>query len=69
MLQALERYRPSWVEDPLRPDAVEALDRLAAEVAVPIATGESLRAAAGSCRCSSGGRSTWSSSTSAGRAA
>jgi galactonate dehydratase len=40
ILQALTPYRPAWVEDPLRPDAVDALDRLAAEVEVPIATGE-----------------------------
>jgi galactonate dehydratase len=40
ILQALTPYRPAWVEDPLRPDAVEALGRLAGEVAVPIATGE-----------------------------
>ena len=35
ILQALAPYRPSWVEDPLRPDAVDALDRLAADVEVP----------------------------------
>jgi galactonate dehydratase len=40
ILKALTPYRPFWVEDPLRPDAVEALDRLAAEVETPIATGE-----------------------------
>jgi galactonate dehydratase len=40
ILQALTPYRPFWVEDPLRPDAVEALGRLADEVEVPIATGE-----------------------------
>ena len=40
ILQALTPYRPSWVEDPVRPDAVDALARLAAEVEVPIATGE-----------------------------
>jgi galactonate dehydratase len=40
ILQALTPYRPAWVEDPLRPDAVEALGRLAADVQVPIATGE-----------------------------
>ena len=41
ILEALTPYRPCWVEDPLRPDAVEALGRLAAEVEVPVATGES----------------------------
>jgi galactonate dehydratase len=40
ILEALTPYRPFWVEDPLRPDAVDALGRLAAEVAVPVATGE-----------------------------
>jgi galactonate dehydratase len=40
ILQALTPYRPFWVEDPIRPDAVDALARLAAEVDVPIATGE-----------------------------
>ena len=42
ILQALAPYRPAWVEDPLRPDAVDALAALAAEVEVPIATGETL---------------------------
>jgi galactonate dehydratase len=40
ILQALAPYRPAWVEDPLRPDAVDALARLAADAEVPIATGE-----------------------------
>jgi galactonate dehydratase len=40
ILKALTPYRPAWVEDPLRPDAADALGRLAAEVEVPIATGE-----------------------------
>jgi galactonate dehydratase len=42
ILQALAPYRPFWVEDPVRPDAVEALAWLAGEVEVPIATGETL---------------------------
>lgn len=37
---ALTPYRPFWVEDPVRADNVDALARLAADVAVPIATGE-----------------------------
>ncbi len=37
---ALTPYRPSWVEDPLRADAVDALARLAADVDVPIGCGE-----------------------------
>jgi galactonate dehydratase len=40
ILEALTPYRPCWVEDRLRPDAVEALGRLAAAVEVPVATGE-----------------------------
>jgi galactonate dehydratase len=42
ILQALAPYRPAWVEDPVRPDAVDALAALAAEVEVPVATGETL---------------------------
>ena len=37
---ALAPYRPYWIEDPLRPDAVDALRRLAADVDVPLAAGE-----------------------------
>jgi galactonate dehydratase len=37
---ALVPYRPYWVEDPLRVDAVDALGRLAADVDVPLAGGE-----------------------------
>ncbi|HEY0471592.1 MAG TPA: mandelate racemase/muconate lactonizing enzyme family protein [Kribbella sp.] len=42
ILQALEPYRPYWVEDPIRPDAVDALAALARDVDVPIATGETV---------------------------
>lgn len=38
--QALDPYAPAWVEDPIRLDATDALAALAAEVSVPIATGE-----------------------------
>jgi galactonate dehydratase len=38
--KALAPYRPYWVEDPIRPDAVDALAGLRREVDVPIATGE-----------------------------
>ena len=64
ILQALAPYRPAWVEDPLRPDAVDALDRLAADVQVPIATGETCvgRRACPAQRA----WSAWSPSTSAG---
>jgi L-alanine-DL-glutamate epimerase-like enolase superfamily enzyme len=37
---ALEPYRPFWVEDPIRPDAIDSLQSLCNEVGVPIATGE-----------------------------
>ncbi len=37
---ALAGLRPYWIEDPLRPDAVDALAALRAEIDVPIATGE-----------------------------
>lgn len=40
IMQALEPFRPYWVEDPIRPDAVDALAALAAAVDLPIATGE-----------------------------
>jgi galactonate dehydratase len=37
---ALTPYRPYWVEDPLRADAVDGLGQLAADVDVPLASGE-----------------------------
>lgn len=40
ILHALAPYAPYWVEDPIRPDAVNALSRLAEDTSVPIATGE-----------------------------
>ncbi|MEQ4207742.1 mandelate racemase/muconate lactonizing enzyme family protein [Actinopolymorpha sp. B17G11] len=39
---ALAPYRPLWVEDPIRPDAVDALAALRRAVDVPIATGETV---------------------------
>jgi L-alanine-DL-glutamate epimerase-like enolase superfamily enzyme len=42
ILQALTEYRPYWVEDPMRPDGVDALAALKRDVGVPIATGETL---------------------------
>ncbi len=42
ILQALEPYRPYWVEDPIRPDAVDALAALTRDTDVPIATGETV---------------------------
>lgn len=38
--RALEPFRPYWVEDPIRSDAVDALADLAGSVATPIALGE-----------------------------
>jgi galactonate dehydratase len=38
--RALTEFRPYWIEDPLRPDAADALGALRAEISVPIATGE-----------------------------
>jgi L-alanine-DL-glutamate epimerase-like enolase superfamily enzyme len=40
ILRELAAYDPYWVEDPLRPDAVDALIQLRRDVDVPIATGE-----------------------------
>jgi L-alanine-DL-glutamate epimerase-like enolase superfamily enzyme len=42
ILQALTPYRPYWVEDPMRTDATDALQVLAASVDVPIASGETV---------------------------
>jgi L-alanine-DL-glutamate epimerase-like enolase superfamily enzyme len=39
---ALAPYRPLWVEDPIRPDAADALGALRRAVDVPIATGETV---------------------------
>ncbi|GAA4342119.1 mandelate racemase/muconate lactonizing enzyme family protein [Microbacterium rhizosphaerae] len=40
IMRELEPYRPYWVEDPLRADAVDAMIGLHREVNVPIALGE-----------------------------
>ena len=42
IMQAVAPYRPFWVEDPMRPDAIDALTKLANDVDVPIAIGETL---------------------------
>lgn len=40
--QALADYDPAWVEDPIRPDATQALAALRDQTGVPIATGETM---------------------------
>jgi len=40
IMNALLPYQPYWVEDPIRPDAVNALATLARDTDLPIATGE-----------------------------
>jgi len=40
--QALEPYSPLWFEEPIPPDDVEAMARVARAVRVPVATGERL---------------------------
>ncbi len=40
ILRELAQFDPFWVEDPIRPDAVDALAQLRRAVDVPIATGE-----------------------------
>jgi L-alanine-DL-glutamate epimerase-like enolase superfamily enzyme len=40
ILDGLAPYRPYWVEDPLRVDAIDALADLRSRTSVPIATGE-----------------------------
>lgn len=37
---ALADFRPYWIEDPLRPDAVDGLGKLREAIDIPIATGE-----------------------------
>ena len=40
MAHALEPYRPFWFEEPIPPDNLEALAKVAREVRIPITTGE-----------------------------
>ena len=42
LIDALQPYRPMFVEEPLRPENVDALAKLRAQARVPIATGEML---------------------------
>ncbi len=36
----LERFKPSWVEEPVPPDNLEAMAKAAAKITIPVATGE-----------------------------
>jgi galactonate dehydratase len=38
--RAIEPYQPFWLEEPIRPENVDAMARLAAHVSVPLASGE-----------------------------
>jgi galactonate dehydratase len=38
--KAIEPYHPLWLEEPIRPENVDALAKLASHVAVPLASGE-----------------------------
>ena len=40
MSQELEPFKPSWVEEPVPPDNLEAMAKAAAKINLPIATGE-----------------------------
>ncbi len=39
-MRRLDEFSPFWVEDPLCPDNLEAMRRVAADLAVPVATGK-----------------------------
>lgn len=40
--RALEPFEPAWIEDPIRPDDIEALRRLTAQTTIPVAVGETI---------------------------
>lgn len=42
MAKAIEPYQPLWFEEPVPPDDVEAMGRVAAATSIPVATGERL---------------------------
>jgi galactonate dehydratase len=42
MSRELERFKPSWVEEPVPPENLAALKKAAAKINIPIATGERL---------------------------
>ena len=56
--RAIAPLVPFWVEDPIRPDATDALARLRDAIDVPMATARLSSAGAASCRCSSSAPST-----------
>jgi galactonate dehydratase len=40
----LERFRPSWIEEPVPPENLAALSKVAERVSIPVATGERIHA-------------------------
>jgi len=40
LAQAIEPYHPMWLEEPIRPENVEAMAKLATHVTIPLASGE-----------------------------
>ena len=42
MARELERFKPSWVEEPVPPENLAALKKAAEKIAIPVATGERL---------------------------
>lgn len=47
LLRSVAEFNPTWIEDPIRPDSVEALTKLKQDSDVCIATGETLAGARG----------------------
>jgi len=43
--KAIEKYNPAWIEEPCRPDDLEALEYVKNQTSIPIATGERLYSA------------------------
>ena len=43
--KAIENYNPAWIEEPCRPDDLEALEYVKNQTSIPIATGERLYSA------------------------
>jgi len=40
LARELERYQPAWIEEPVPPDNLAALEKVARRVSIPVATGE-----------------------------